>query len=134
MEIKTKFNVGDVVYVCNRNKIHKNERCNICDGKGTITIKDNDFICPRCNGNKYIRTRGASNFVPEEKTITKIIVSISKNHGNTQTHTRYGFDDSRKCSVADCRNLVFTTKEEAETRCKELYDEELEELKNVKYQ
>lgn len=125
MEIKTKFNVGDVVYVCKRNKTHESENCNICDGKGIVTIKGNDFTCPRCNGNKHIHIRGVNSFVPEERTIKKIkiFVHFSKNKGGTQIYTKYEFgshDGYGRYSVADYNNMIFTTKEEAEARCKEL--------------
>lgn len=43
MKIETKFNVGDVVYVCKNNGTHGKEPCKICEGTGVISIQMKHF-------------------------------------------------------------------------------------------
>lgn len=122
MQIETKFNVGDIVYVCKNNSTKDMETCKICDGKGAITVKDESFCCPKCHGKKLPYTKKVKKFVPEKRTIRKVIVSVSENNGNIQIYTRYETKThgNRDRSVADYKNIMFATKEEAEYRCKEL--------------
>ncbi len=125
MKIETKFNVGDDVYVCKNNGTHGKEPCKICEGTGVISIKDETFCCPKCHGNKFTNTKRINRFIPEKRTIRKVIVSVSENNGNMQMYTRYETKThgNRDRSVADYRNIMFTTKEEAVYRCKELNGE-----------
>lgn len=52
-------------------------------------------------------------------------MSVSENNGNIQMYTRYETKThgNRDRSVADYRNIMFATKEEAEYRCKKLNGE-----------
>lgn len=122
MKIETRFNVGDVVYVCKNNGTHGKEPCKICEGTGVISIKDETFCCPKCHGNKFTNTKRINRFIPEKRTIRKVIVSVSENNGNMQMYTRYETKThgNRDRSVAAYRNIMFATKEEAEERCQEL--------------
>ena len=123
MKIETKFNVGDVVYVCKNNSTYEEERCKICEGTGNVTLKGKPFCCPECKGNKFTYTKKVTKFIPEKRTIRKVVVSVSNNNGNIQTHTRYETKSNRHGSIAEYRNIMFATKEEAEYRCKELNGE-----------
>ena len=123
MKIETKFNVGDVVYVCKNNSTYEEEQCKICEGTGNVTLKGKSFCCPECKGNKFTHTKRVKRFIPEIRTIRKVIVSVSNNNGNIQTHTRYETKSNRHGSIAEYRNIMFATKEEAEYRCKELNGE-----------
>lgn len=125
MKIETKFNIGDVVYVCKNNSTYEKEQCKICDGVGVVTLKDKSFCCPECTGNKFTHTKRVERFIPEKRVIRKIVVSVSENNGNTQTHTKYETKThgNRDRSVAEYRNIMFATKEQAEYRCKELNGE-----------
>lgn len=122
MKVETKFNVGDVVYVCKNNSTYEEEQCKICEGTGSVTIKGKSFCCPECKGNKFTYTKMVKRFISEKRTIIKVIVSVSENNGNIQIYTRYETktNNNRNKSVADYRNIMFATKEEAEERCKEL--------------
>lgn len=120
MKIETKFNVGDVVYVCKNNSTYEEEQCKICEGTGNVTLKGKSFCCPECKGNKFTYTKRVTRFIPEIRTIRKVIVSVSNNNGNIQIHTRYETKSNRHGSIAEYRNIMFATKEEAEYRCKEL--------------
>lgn len=125
MKIETKFNVGDIVYVCKNNSSFEKEQCKICDGAGIITLKGKSFCCPQCNGNKFTRTKKVRWFIPERRTIRKVITSVSENNGNIQIYTRYETKThgNRDRCVAEYKNIMFSTKEEAEYRCKELNGE-----------
>lgn len=124
MKIETKFNVGDVVYVCKNNSTHEEEQCKICEGTGNVTLKGKSFCCPECKGNKFTYTKRVTRFIPEKRTIRKVIVSASNNNnGNIQTHIRYETKSNHHGSIAEYRNIMFATKEEAEYCCKELNGE-----------
>lgn len=123
MKIKTKFNVGDVVYICKNNSTHEEEQCKICEGTGSVTLKGKPFCCPECHGNKFTYTKRVTRFIPEKRTIRKVIASISENNGNIQIYTRYETKSNRHGGIAEYRNIMFATKEEAEYRCKELNGE-----------
>ncbi len=125
MKIETKFNVGDVVYVCKNNSTYEEEQCKICEGTGVVILKGESFCCPQCKGNKLTRTKKVARFIPVKRTIRKVIVSVSENNGNSQIYTRYETKThgNRDRSVAEYKNIMFVTKEEAEYRCKELNGE-----------
>lgn len=125
MKIETKFNVGDIVYVCKNNGTYEKEPCKICEGTGNVTLKSKPFCCPECHGKKFTYTKKANKFIPEKRTIRKVILSVSENNGTMQIYTRYGTKThgNRDRSVEDYKNIMFATKEDAEYRCKELNGE-----------
>ena len=123
MKIETKFNVGDVVYVCQNNSTYEEEQCKICEGTGNVALKGKTFCCPECKGNKFTYTKKVTRFITEVRAIRKVIVSISNNNGNIQVHTRYETNTKHHGSIAEYKNIIFVTKEEAEYRCKELNGE-----------
>ena len=120
MKIETKFNVGDIVYVCKSNSISEKEQCKTCDGAGIITLKSKSFCCPECHGNKFTYAKKVKDFIPEKRTIKKVITSVSENNANIQIYVRYETKANRQGSIAEYKNIMFATKEEAEDRCKEL--------------
>lgn len=124
MKIETKFNIGDVVYVCKNNSTYEKEQCNICEGKGVITLKGKLFCCPGCHGDKFTHTKKEISYIPEKRTIRKIISLVSENNGNIRIHTRYETKPEGCGNIEEDRNTIFTTKEEVEDRCKELIAEE----------
>lgn len=125
MKIETKFNVGDVVYVCINDSTYEKEACRVCEGTGVISIKAETFCCPKCHGDKFTCTKMVNRFFAEKRTIRKVIVSVSEKNENMQVYIRYKTKThgSRDRSIADYKNIVFATKEEAEYRCKELNGE-----------
>jgi hypothetical protein len=53
MEIKTKFNIGDWVYVVDSLKVSNPVRhvdCDACDSTGVIEIRGCKYYCPKCKG------------------------------------------------------------------------------------
>lgn len=120
MKVETKFSVGDVVYVCRNDSTYEKEPCRICEGTGMITLKGTPFCCPKCHTVKFTHTKKVTKFIPEERTIRKVIVTESINGGNLQIYTRYETKPNGYRRIAEYENIIFTTKEEAEERCKEL--------------
>ena len=49
MQINTKFNIGQELYVCTDIAAKQNQ-CSICHGYGKVMIKYESFICPKCQG------------------------------------------------------------------------------------
>lgn len=123
MKIETKFNVGDEVYVCKNNSTYEKEMCKICEGIGVISINTETFCYPKCHGDKFTNTKRINRFIPEKRTIRKVIVSISNNNGNIKIHTRYETNTKHHGSIAEYKNIIFATKEEAEYCCKGLNGE-----------
>lgn len=50
MDITTKFNLGQQVYMISSCSAQRIVHCEICKRTGTITIANEEFICPKCNG------------------------------------------------------------------------------------
>lgn len=48
MEIKTKYSINDLLYIIEKEKYEK--KCEYCNGRGVVKIKEKNFDCPNCNG------------------------------------------------------------------------------------
>ena len=123
MKIETKFGVGDVAYVCRNDSTYEKEPCKICEGKSIITFKEESFCCTKCYGSGFTRTKRVDKFIPEKRTIKKVIVTQSINSGNLQIYTRYETKPDGYKRIAEHENIMFATKEEAEERCRKLNQE-----------
>lgn len=64
----------------------KKEPCKICEGTGMITFNGTTFCCPQCHTSKFTHTKRVIKFTPEERTISKVIVSESINKIYRFTH------------------------------------------------
>lgn len=116
MEIRTKFNIDDTVWIIKSEK--KEEDCKYCEGKGVVKIKDKEFGCPYCHKEKKVAEKDFY-FVDKTIKITDIRIWCL-----FVPEIRY-FDEN-KYEVAyeeDC----FATKEEAEAECNKRNKEETEE-------
>lgn len=51
MDIKTKFDLGQRVYVLSLTTGERSVKCKSCAGKGNITHNDTLFTCQKCYGN-----------------------------------------------------------------------------------
>ena len=130
MHIETKFNIGDKVFVCQKNGKQERETCKICNGKGHVVINDKSFQCPECYGMKQTNSKYIINFTPVQVEIVRVGTSTTTNNGNVQLHVKYIIREHNKNhgkrdrSVAEYRNIIFYSLEEAEARCKELIEQE----------
>lgn len=117
MEIKTKYDVGQSVYVVkNSTKIlEKSESCELCFGDGKIRYGSYSLQCPKCNGKgKLISQRKQVDVwkvLPQHKIIS-IRVSISNT--NVGAYIRYKLAKF-KGSVPE--ELLFASEKEAEQFC-----------------
>lgn len=123
MEIKTKYDVGQNVYVVkNSTKIlEKSESCDLCFGDGKIRYGSYGLQCPKCNGKgKLIKQRkqvDAWEVMPEQK-ITAIKISIT----NVGVSVRYKLENING-SVPE--ELVFTAEKEAQQFCQDHMQENI---------
>ena len=108
MEIRTKFNVGDVVYTIN-NKYEK-QTCKICKGKKTVILEDMEFCCPHCNGLGTTQDKEIW-FVEDEIRIHEIRV------WSMELPIEIRYLDNKQDIMAYEENC-FATKEEAEQECR----------------
>ncbi len=129
MQIETKFNVGDTVYCVRNERTVIKKPCNICHGKGWIILKGNKYKCPECSGNGYGTYRDID--VVHKAAINRIKMSAAP---NGYIHIAYKCilerdvdlpmkEKNKEITIAEYENRMFTTKEEAEYRCKEFNGE-----------
>ena len=118
MQINTRFNIGQELYVCTDIAAKQNQ-CSICHGCGKVTIKSESFICPKCQGASAHQPK---EYKPEKIRIHKIRTSASTG-GNVSVKYTYFDDMGKKRNIAESKNLLFAAQEEAETRCNELNKE-----------
>lgn len=77
MEIVTKFNIGERVWVMNPESVTKvtREKCKACGGTGAVPLKDKTSIhCPRCKGEGEIQHREYSH-KPMSGTVSYLMIS-----------------------------------------------------------
>lgn len=125
MVIDNKFNIGDEVYVIQKVKI-KNP-CFACNGAGHKIIDGNKFYCSKCNGEGYFRYETKKEYqVIGLKTVT-LVKSITQLQGKElvpKTVVTYNVGNECMTLKEVPEHHLFTTKEEAEARCKELNEED----------
>lgn len=119
MNITTKFNIGQELYLCT-DLATKHNQCHICNGTGKITYKYETFTCPKCHGNNKPQP---IEFRPKKVTISKIRISVST--GGNITHIKYTYIDEtgKKRNIPENKDVLFQTLEEAESKCAELNKE-----------
>lgn len=112
MEIRTKYNVGDIIWEIKKEDKYK--KCPYCNGEGEIHTLKNDWICKSCKGTGNSLIKEDKWVLNKEcRKIGKIAIEEDYLDG---TNIRY-FDNSylRRCigKEKDC----FATKEEAQKEC-----------------
>lgn len=100
--------------------IENKEKCKICNGEGHIIFKGYTMSCHECEGIKYICVD--SNIVDEYFTDKKphIITSIGIKITAKESKLTYMIDGKPYERKKVGENEIFSTQEEAETRCNEL--------------
>jgi hypothetical protein len=108
MYIETKFNIGDQIFVVDQHTKHVFIDCKICDGTGIVKIKNKEYECPECNGEKGIEKYKDEFFVIEKYVIIHEIII-------TRQKIIQLYSDSLDDIVyeSDC----FSTEEEAVEEC-----------------
>lgn len=125
LNINNKFEIGQEVYLIRKVKI-KNP-CPACNGEGNKIIDGNKFYCSKCNGEGYLRYETKKEYqVIGLKTVT-LLKSITQLQGKElvpKTVITYNVGNECMTLKEVPEHYLFTTKEEAEARCKELNEEE----------
>jgi len=62
MKFETKFDNGQEVWIVQDNKHYQIIRCITCDSKGKIFLKEQEFICPGCDGRSSRRNYAGSKY------------------------------------------------------------------------
>jgi hypothetical protein len=91
MQIRTKFNIGDEVFIIRRKvEIYKID-CDTCSGTGKVHIKENDMEigCPDCHGLGFHHDT-YDEFYKESYTIKKI---MTETDGDKNTTIMYNIED-----------------------------------------
>lgn len=107
MEIKTQFNVGDVVYHIYSE--YQEQTCKICEGKKTVRIKDMEFGCPHCIGLGTTKDKEVWEVVGELRIYEMRIWSL-------EYPIEIRYYDNKQNEMAYEENC-FATKEEAQKEC-----------------
>lgn len=123
MEIKTKYDVGQSVYIVNKHTkvLEQSESCDLCFGDGKIKYGSYSLQCPKCNGKgKLIKQRkqvDAWEVMPEHKVIA-VKISVT----NVSVSIRYKLENING-SVPE--ELTFTSEIEAQQFCQEHMQESI---------
>ena len=59
MKFDTRYNTGDKVWIVINERKQETIPCDLCDGKGAVTIKGRDITCPDCRGRMTILSKAA---------------------------------------------------------------------------
>ena len=120
LNIDNKFEVGQEVYVIQ--KVRTKTPCSACNGEGHKIIDGNKFYCSKCNGEGYLRYETKKEYqVIGLKTVT-LVKSITQLQGKElvpKTVITYNVGNECMTLKEVPEHYLFTTKEEAEARCKE---------------
>lgn len=127
MEIKTKFDIGQKVFVIKKDSYHKKVECSMCQGEGCVVVysvpeshlrtggKGQTIECPVCHGYRVIQGKLIDSYRIEETTVTKIKISVREKSG---THFSYMVkcDNAKgEMTYPEHENLIFATEDEAST-------------------
>lgn len=110
LQVNNKFNIGDEVYILSQQPtVHI---CPVCKGKGSFMHNGAKILCPQCDNGKLFDNINKIYQVMGKQKITGIRTNT---HDGINFSIRYNVSGNKRAE-----DRVFATKEEAETRCKEL--------------
>ena len=115
MEIKTKYDLGQMVYGVGCCSEQIKEPCQVCGGKGSIELNGKSYECPECYGDGYKSHLTAKNWhIVANSHIGKVSVEIIKGH-----YVEYYMLNSTGVGSGSLwhRDLLFATKKDAEAEC-----------------
>lgn len=80
MNIKTKFNVGDQVFIIRQKTDSYHTDCQTCGGTGKVHIRETgeELDCPSCNG-KGFNIQLDTKYYKEEVVVNKILTKTNEN-------------------------------------------------------
>lgn len=116
MQIKTKFDLNEDVYVIKRVKVDTSYKCNICEGKGLIYFKGEKLECPKCKGVGIINN--PNNYMYEWQVKSTKIYRVNPEVTKDCQIDRY----SVLCSYgyATDEDYIYKTEEDAIIECQKM--------------
>lgn len=114
MEIRTKFDVCDKVWVIQHNN-YIYEDCDICENTGAVKIKGKEFLCPQCRGERKKICKVNWSVTEETREIKEIIIKKLENRSLKISY--FYLHKSGHYIVEIHEEDCFATKEEAEKEC-----------------
>lgn len=114
METRTKFNVGDKVWIIQRNN-YIYENCDICENTGAVKIKGKEFLCPECRGERKKIYKVNWDVTEEAREIKEIIIKKLENRPLKISY--FCLDKSNHYIIEIHDEDCFATKEEAQKEC-----------------
>ena len=127
LNIDNKFEVGQEVYIIRKERTK--EKCPACNGDGHIIVNENRFSCEKCYGRGYLRNTANIAYQIIGKYVVTLVKSITQLQGKKllpKTVITYNVGNECMTLKEVPEHHLFTTKEEAEARCKELNEKESE--------
>ena len=132
MNITTKFDLGDIVYMVSMDSKKATKTCPACSGRGHITLDDGSSVrCPRrCHSGTIQYLEEARWHVDGPYTITQVRVEITESPGvpdawGDNSEPMSGREESYMCLetgtgsgvVYDLQKGIFATDTEAQAEC-----------------
>ena len=107
MNIKTKFKVGDQVFIIRQKSDAYHKDCSTCGGTGKVHIRETggEIDCPSCNG-KGFYIQFDTNYYKEEAVVNKIMTKTNENGTEVLLSL---FINGQYIDLDE--NIVFTAKE-----------------------
>ena len=115
--IDNKYKLGQEVYYIR--KTRASYKCPVCDGMGYKIFNDYKFSCPACNGRGIRQSNKKIYMVYEKDKIDRIKIFRYLENGELKTVVKYKLENGDEF----VERSLFTTREEAEARCKELNEQ-----------
>lgn len=116
MKIETRFNLEQYVYAVTCSQEEVREKCPICKGKGTVTIKGQEYECPECYGDGYKSYLSPKNWhIAYHSQVGEVRVDVIE--GYYLEYYMLKATGYKGSGSLWHRDLLFATKKEAEEAC-----------------
>lgn len=114
MEIKTKFNVGDIIWTIRQ--VNKEIKCPKCRGNAKVLVGNIEYYCEECYGTGKVLSNELEWIVQKENPckITRIRILVEKNRTEI---TYLGGEDIFKADCLAEEQNCFINKEQAQAEC-----------------
>lgn len=126
MEIQTKFNIGDTVYVIDNAPNYTTRVCPACNGEKEVELGGMSFKCPCCHGNGDVEYR-KENYSLAKRKILRINCQCSEN----EHQISYAITDRTifyESNIDKEDGFVFKSRKKASERLEILTKEDVERL------
>ena len=126
MEIKSKFSLGQVVWIVK--KISREKTCDVCKGTGSIMYDGYEMKCPKCGGTGKIEDNLRTVYTVSKPLIICKIKSSSwiRNNKNKEQITTWTYNvkpnkrNNKNMEIHISESRLFSSEQEAQKACDEL--------------